>query len=93
MSPGAVAPEAPSLLAGRRLCWAPAWPCSDAQVLFDAASGDYWLLSPLASRIVRALQDGERPTAHGDDEEDWSATLQRLVQVGLIEANRATVQP
>lgn len=88
LSTGAAAPATPSLSNGRRLCWAPAWPCSDAQVLFDAASGDYWLLSPLASRILHALQAGTQVVPESDGEEDWSETIERLRQVGLIDIAR-----
>jgi hypothetical protein len=85
LSTGAAAPATPSLACGRRLCWAPAWSCSDAQVLFDAASGDYWLLSPLASRILHALESGAPIVPESDEDEDWSETLERLRQVGLID--------
>lgn len=41
---------------GRRLRWAPDWACSDSAVLFDCNSGDYWVLSPLAGDVMRALE-------------------------------------
>lgn len=41
---------------GRLLRWAPRWPCSDDAVLFDAASGDYWVLSAPGRAIIEALQ-------------------------------------
>lgn len=41
---------------GRSLCWSPAWPCSEAAVLFDANSGDYWVLSAHGQTAVRTLQ-------------------------------------
>lgn len=69
---------------GRRLIWAPAWPCSDAQVLFDGASGDYWLLSPLATEILRSLEHGT-PAPTASDDEDRRDTLERLRQVGLLD--------
>lgn len=41
---------------GRRLRFAPDWACSDSAVLFDCNSGDYWVLSPLAGDVMRALE-------------------------------------
>lgn len=87
LSPGAEAPDTPRLVRGRRLCWAPAWSCSDGHVVFDAASGDYWVLSPLAARIVRSLDEGTPVAPQPDDDEDWVATVDRLRQVGLIDAD------
>ena len=77
-------PELPGLMPGRSLIWAPDWDCSDARVLFDAASGDYWLLSPLASRIVESLRQCQRVGPAQDEAEDWLPTLERLRQVGLL---------
>ncbi|MBB5205713.1 hypothetical protein HNQ51_003040 [Inhella inkyongensis] len=45
------------LAPGRRLIWAPDWNCSDGRIAFDATSGDYWILSPLAAALVRALAE------------------------------------
>lgn len=41
---------------GRSLRWSPPWACSDAAVLFDALSGDYWVLSAAGQAVVRALE-------------------------------------
>ena len=44
---------------GRALRWSPPWPCSEATVLFDANSGDYWVLAKDGQQAVRTLeQDG-----------------------------------
>lgn len=44
------------IVAGRSLRWSPAWPCSDGRVLFDASSGDYWVLSADGQAAVQALE-------------------------------------
>ncbi len=41
---------------GRLLRWAPRWPCSDDAVLFDASSGDYWVLSTEGRAVIERLQ-------------------------------------
>ena len=41
---------------GRALRWAPRWPCTDDAVLFDASSGDYWVLTPEARAVLEWLQ-------------------------------------
>ena len=74
-----------SLMPGRRLIWAPAWSCSDAQVLFDGASGDYWLLSPLATALLHRLERGEPVDPWVEQDEDWQPTVERLLQVGLLQ--------
>lgn len=58
------------LTPGRRLRWSPPWDCSDETVLFDAASGDYWLLALPARALVQRI------------EHDGPATLTAL-QAGL----------
>lgn len=42
-------------LPGRDLRFAPAWTCSQESILFDASSGDYWVLSTLARRLMQEL--------------------------------------
>ena len=50
---------------GRSLRWSPQWPCSDTAVLFDAHSGDYWVLSAAGQAVVRALErDGPQTQQH-----------------------------
>jgi hypothetical protein len=41
---------------GRALRWAPRWSCSDDAVLFDASSGDYWVLSAEGRTVIEWLQ-------------------------------------
>lgn len=41
---------------GRSLRWAPRWDCSEHAVLFDASSGDYWVLAPDGRSAVEWLQ-------------------------------------
>ena len=41
---------------GRALRWSPPWPCSDAAILFDASSGDYWVLAGGGQHAVRTLE-------------------------------------
>ena len=40
---------------GRDLRFAPAWECSEESILFDARSGDYWVLSALARELMQQL--------------------------------------
>lgn len=44
-----------ALVSGRSLRFSPAWDCSDARVVFDANSGDFWVLSALAADAVAVL--------------------------------------
>ena len=69
------------LAPGRRLIWAPNWSCSDGRIAFDAASGDYWILSPLATALVQSLVDQARVV-----DEAWCAALAARVQAELGEA-------
>ncbi len=70
------------MLAGRRLRWAPEWDCSDGRLVFDAAAGDYWVLSPLATLVVRAAEGEPVDLPLADPELD--ATLTQLRKVGLL---------
>ena len=81
---------------GRLLRFSPSWPCSDAQVLFDCNSGDYWVVSLLAAELIKLLQSGvvltavelERQLQGVLPELDLSAdlppTLQSLSDSGLV---------
>ena len=68
-----VAAGAFSLKPGRRLCWGGDWPCSEAAVLFDGNSGDYWVLSPTAGAAIRLLGESGPLTV-----EDIEAALSGL---------------
>lgn len=76
---------------GRALRWSPPWTCSTAAVLFDARSGDYWVLSEDGQRVVRAL-DLEGPLESDDllgrvqcGPSDALALLEDLAHGGIIQ--------
>lgn len=78
------------VVAGRALRWAPPWPCSDGRVLFDASSGDYWVLSAAGQAAVQTLE-GEGPLAEDDllarlpgGRASALALLHELVRSGII---------
>lgn len=93
-----------SLVSGRFLRFAPDWSCSDAAVLFDRNSGDYWVLSFLATTVVKllrthgalALADLERHLGVLLPETDLSAdllpTLQSLADNGLVQPGSGPVR-
>lgn len=74
----ALGPSHLQVAGGRRLKLAPRWD-DDAGLCFDAASGDYWVLTVAACDLVRSLIAGEAPT--GAD----SATIESLIAAGLLE--------
>ena len=51
-----------AIVGNRDLRFAPSWPCSEAVVVFDAVSGDYWLLTPVAGAVLRELRAGPQVT-------------------------------
>ncbi|MBA4175923.1 MAG: hypothetical protein C0505_05095 [Leptothrix sp. (in: Bacteria)] len=75
---------------GRALRWAPRWDCSDTAVLFDATSGDYWVLDPEARQVVEWLQADASIERHAllqrlaAQESDGAALLDGLAQAGLL---------
>ena len=75
---------------GRSLRWAPRWDCSDLAVLFDASSGDYWVLSPDGHAAIRWLecegpQEREALLMHlSDVTVDGPALLADLARSGLL---------
>lgn len=94
-----------SVAPGRDLHFSPDWNCSDACVVFDANSGDYWVVSPLALMVLRELQ-GHGPQSKPDLEHglapnqsyfDLSAvlalSLQSLADNGLVEPGQALELP
>ena len=58
---------------GRALRWAPRWACAEDAVLFDASSGDYWVLSAEGRAVIEWLQAENRI--------DHDALLDRLAPV------------
>lgn len=87
---------------GRSLCFAPDWQCSDAAVLFDRNSGDYWVVSASAIAILRLLQASGAVTLtslHQQlqqliPEADWATdllpTLNSLVDNRLVKTSSRT---
>lgn len=45
-----------ALRPGRLLRRSPVWPCAEARVVFDAASGDHWVLSLTGDAILGAVE-------------------------------------
>lgn len=41
---------------GRRLRWSPAWSDAEASVLFDSASGDFWVLGHPSRELLRQIE-------------------------------------
>jgi hypothetical protein len=70
------------------LLWAPAWDDSDAALVFDATSGDFWVLSLPAAGLLRSLADGAPCDAAGGPASESTSTdvelLAELQQHGLI---------
>jgi hypothetical protein len=65
---------------GRRLRWSPPWDDGGGVLVFDGASGDYWVLSPAANGLLRGA-------AAGHDVPDDAASLDLLAEMqrsGLI---------
>lgn len=73
--------------AGRRLKLAPAWD-EDVRLCFDAASGDYWVLTTAAAAVLERLLAGD-PAGEGVYLAD-STTLASLIDAGLLEASGAS---
>ena len=81
------------------------WNCSDAEVLFDRNSGDYWVISSLAASVIKQLQTHGsvtlvdldrllrplRPEAHLNSE--LQPTLQSLANNGLVQPAFWSVLP
>lgn len=60
-----------SLPLGRSFCLGPDWSCSDAVVLFDRNSGDYWVVSSLAGQTIKALQTNGSMSLDELDRQLW----------------------
>jgi hypothetical protein len=79
-----------SIAAGRKLLFGPEWAESPDRLVFDACSGDYWVLDQDGHAALRSLlpltTDGgpaSSPLTKGATPDD--AVLTRLFEVGLIE--------
>ena len=83
--------------AGRLISFGPDWPESEACLAFDAASGDFWVLTSLARRMVATLSnDGplnerelrDRVAVGGTGEfadAVWCATLSEVIESRLLQ--------
>ena len=82
---------------GRDLAFSPDWDCSDARIVFDKNSGDYWVVSGLSAavlshsrtdsgvnlhQLVDALADR---TGYFSPDAALSATVRSLVDNGLLQ--------
>lgn len=93
----ASAPIAWAIRDGRLLRFGPAWPESSDRVIFDACSGDYWVLDALGHVVVRRLlDDGALSTerlnmaltqgsAPATEPGNLVIVLERLSEAGLIQ--------
>ena len=83
--------------AGRDFAYSPDWDCSDARIVFDKNSGDYWVVSGLSAavlshsrtdsgvnfqQLVDALADR---TGYFSPDAALSATIRSLVDNGLLQ--------
>jgi PqqD family protein of HPr-rel-A system len=92
------------VIKGRSLCFSPPWGLSAPSVVFDRNSGDYWVLSALARRVLGMLNQGqalstvdicEALQAQQAPEEEWGdaleATLDDLVRANILELSVADI--
>lgn len=87
-----------SIARGRDLCWSPQWTCSHERILFDANSGDYWVLSRHAAQVVAAVMSedglsyrharrrwaGAEDAAEPTPPAESKAMFRTLIQAGLV---------
>lgn len=83
-------PTGLTIAPGRVLHWAPEWSCSEGRVVFDAMSGDFWVLDPPHARLVRLLERGDDPES-GDCtligvEDAWvdAGGVEAMIKSGLL---------
>lgn len=90
------APATLSWLDGRRLTFSPVWDEDELSVVFDAASGDFWVVACEARRLIEHL--GVSPLMDADAIEmlrsgdlpapdSARAILDNLVEVGILQRN------
>ena len=86
------------ILPGRSIAFSPEWRDDGLSVLFDRNSGDYWIVSALARRLVELLVQADRrsaeelehlaaqlPSADADESlPAVAAVLDELVQLGIL---------
>lgn len=87
-----------AIVPGRSVRFAPDWECSDAGVVFDRNSGDYWVVSQLAILVLKILQDNTTFTVdrlqealaslklYADMRAALAQTLQSLIDNRLVRA-------
>lgn len=76
---------------GRALRWAPRWGAAEHSVLFDASSGDYWVLAETTRQLLENLQsNGPLPlgmaAAHCGPEQNDGELVAELARSGLLVA-------
>ena len=75
---------------GRALRWGPRWLPAEQSLLFDASSGDYWVLGEVTRQLLEGLQqDGpmrlsEVTARVGGNEEDGRELITELSRCGLL---------
>jgi hypothetical protein len=75
---------------GRALRWGPRWLPAEHSVLFDASSGDYWVLAETTRQLLEALQREGRvqlsdvAARTGSSEEEGGELLAQLSRSGLL---------
>lgn len=82
-----------SIRAGRLLRFGPDWPEAEDRLVFDACSGDYWVLDDLGHAVVRQLLDGGVLTAEQllpavvlpGASDRVNTVLEGLLEAGLIQ--------
>ena len=83
----------------------PVWPEADGHLVFDAASGDFWVLSSVCRYLLeRLVQEGpldpdalrcqfESTPSSTERGEDWISTVAGLVAAGLLQESGASMSP
>ncbi len=78
---------------GRQLRWSPAWPGEDASVLFDAASGDFWVLGTDTRELLQAVAAAPGISAQALLQGGrWAAQVLNPTLVSLSEAGILAVE-
>lgn len=91
--------------AGRLISLGPVWSEADGHLAFDAASGDFWVLSSVSRRMVEwlvqegplesdvlRLRFGALPSGFLHDQE-WMSTVAGLIAAGLLQELGASKSP
>lgn len=74
------------LCVGRDLHYSPRWANEGYSVIFDANSGDYWVVSDAARGIVESIAHGA--SCHLDEE-----IVSGLCDAGILERTNRSVLP